>query len=65
MNAFEILSRVIEISNAPVDVERRLKNLVDMLAHRFSLPACALFLWHPQRNRLVLQSWSTVEVTRS
>ena len=58
MNAFEILSRVIEISNAPVDVDRRLKNLVDMLAHHFSLPFCALFLWHPQRGRIVLQTWS-------
>ena len=58
MNAFEILSRVIEISNAPVEVDRRLKNLVDMLAHHFSLPVCALFLWHPQRGRLMLQSWS-------
>jgi cyanate permease len=59
MNAFEILSRVIEISNAPVDVDRRLKNLVDMLAHHFSLSVCALFLWHPQRRRLLLQSWSS------
>ena len=58
MNAFEILSRVIEISNAPVEVDRRLKNLVDMLAHHFSMPVCALFLWHPQRGRLMLQSWS-------
>jgi signal transduction histidine kinase len=58
MNAFEILSRVIEISNAPVDVDRRMKNLVDMLAHHFSLPVCALFLWHPARGRLLLHAWS-------
>ena len=58
MNSFEIVSRVIEISNAPVDVDRRLKNLVDMLAHYFSLPLCALFLWDPQQARLFLKSTS-------
>jgi signal transduction histidine kinase len=58
MNAVEILSRVIEFSNAPVDADRRLKNLVDTLAHHFSVSVCALFLWHPQRGRLLLQSWS-------
>ncbi len=58
MNSFEILSKVIEISNAPVDVDRRLKNLVDMLAHYFSAPLCALFLWDTQQARLVLKSTS-------
>jgi len=56
MNSFEIISRVIEISNAPVDVDRRLKNLVEMLAHYFSLSLCALFLWDPQQGRLFLKS---------
>ena len=51
MNSFEILSKVIEISNAPVEVDRRLKNLVEMLAHHFSLSLCALFLWDPQQAR--------------
>ncbi len=55
MNYFEILSRVIEISNAPVEVDRRLKNLVDMLAHYFSSPHCALFLWEPQQSRVSLK----------
>ncbi|MGA2955731.1 MAG: GAF domain-containing protein [Thermodesulfobacteriota bacterium] len=58
MNSFEILSKVIEISNAPVDVDRRLKNLVDMLAHYFTAPLCALFLWDPQQGRLFLKSTS-------
>jgi signal transduction histidine kinase len=55
MNSFEILSKVIEISNAPVDVDRRLKNLVDMLAHYFSAPLCGLFLWDPEQARLFLR----------
>jgi signal transduction histidine kinase len=58
MKAFEILSRVIEISNAPVEADRRLKNLVDMLAHHFSPSLCALFLWDPQQGRLHLKSLS-------
>jgi two-component system sensor histidine kinase HydH len=58
MNSFEILSRVIEISNAPVDVDRRLKNLVDLLARRVPLPLCALFLWDPQQSRLFLRASS-------
>jgi GAF domain-containing protein len=55
MNSFEILSKVIEISNAPVDLDRRLKNLVDMLAHYFTAPLCALFLWDPEQARLFLK----------
>jgi two-component system sensor histidine kinase HydH len=54
MNSFDILSRVIEISNAPVDVDRRLKNLVDLLARWVPLSLCALFLWDPQKGRLFL-----------
>jgi signal transduction histidine kinase len=56
MNALEILSKVIEISNAPVDVDHKLKRLTDMLAHHFSLPFCALFLWDPQQGRICLRS---------
>ena len=58
MNSFEVLSRVIEISNAPADVDPRLKNLVEILAHHFSAQFCALFLWDPQQARLVLKSAS-------
>jgi signal transduction histidine kinase len=58
MNPFEVLSRVIEITNAPIEVDRRLKNLVDILAHQFSLSLCALFLWDPNQNRFFLKSIS-------
>jgi two-component system sensor histidine kinase HydH len=58
MNSFEILSRVIEISNAPVDIDRRLKNLVDLLARRVPLPLCVLFLWDPRQGRLFLSTSS-------
>jgi two-component system sensor histidine kinase HydH len=55
MNSFEILSKVIELSNAPVDADRRLMRLVDMIAKGFSIPFCALFYWEPQQHRLSLK----------
>lgn len=55
MNTREILSKVIELSNASVDVDRRLSNLVEALAAIFSVPLCALFLWDPQQARLSLK----------
>ncbi len=55
MNAREILAKIIELSNASVDVDRRLMNLVETLAMIFSLPFCALFLWDPQHARLTLK----------
>ena len=55
MNTSEILSRVIELSNASVDVEHRLTNLVDMLATTFSVPFCTLFTWDAQQTRLFLK----------
>jgi two-component system sensor histidine kinase HydH len=58
MKAFEILAQLIEISSAPVEVDRRLKNLVDMMAQHFSLSLCALFLRDPQEGRLHLKSQS-------
>jgi len=58
MNIFEILSKLIEISNAPIEEDRRLKNLMDMLAHYFSLSLCALFVWDPLQGRLSLKSAS-------
>jgi signal transduction histidine kinase len=58
MSPFEILSRVIEITNAPVEVDRRLQNLVGLLAHEFSLSLCALFLWDPNQRRFFLKSVS-------
>lgn len=58
MNPREILTKVIELSNASVDVDRRLANLVDALAVIFSAPVCALFLWDPQQARLSLKASS-------
>jgi len=55
MNARQILSKVIELSNASVDVDRRLSNLVEALAEIFAIPFCALFLWDPQQVRLSLK----------
>jgi signal transduction histidine kinase len=55
MNTYEILSKVIDITNASVDAERRLMNLVETLALIFSVPLCALFLWDPQQARLFLK----------
>jgi two-component system sensor histidine kinase HydH len=55
MNTFEILSRVIELSNAPVDIDRRLMNLAQTLAMIFSVPFCGLFLWDPQKACLTLK----------
>jgi len=55
MNTYEILSKIIDITNASVDAERRLMNLVETLALIFSVPLCALFLWDPQQGRLFLK----------
>ncbi|HSR10111.1 MAG TPA: GAF domain-containing protein, partial [Thermodesulfobacteriota bacterium] len=60
MNSFEILSKVIEISNAPVEVDRRLKNLVNMLAHHFASPVTALLLWDAQQGCLSLKYTSRI-----
>lgn len=55
MNSCEILSKVIELSNAPVDLDRRLMNLLETIAKVFSIPFCALFLWDPHQHRLSLK----------
>ncbi|MDH4264433.1 MAG: GAF domain-containing protein [Deltaproteobacteria bacterium] len=55
MNSREILSRVIEISNAPVDADQRLGHLVDFLSHSFSVPYCALFIRDPREGRVFLK----------
>ena len=55
MNSIEILSRVIELSNAPVDAEQRLGHLMDFLAQSLGIPFCALFLLDPGEERLILQ----------
>jgi two-component system sensor histidine kinase HydH len=55
MNSCEILSKIIELSNAPVDVDRRLMNLIETIARLFSVPFCVLFLWDSHRHRLSLK----------
>lgn len=55
MNSREILSRVIELSNAPVDADQRLGHLVDFLSQTFSIPFCALFIWDPREARVFLK----------
>jgi two-component system, NtrC family, sensor histidine kinase HydH len=55
MNASEILAKVIEMSNAPIEADRRLANLVDTVASIFSIPLCTFFLWEPYEARLVLK----------
>ena len=54
MNSVEILSRVIELSNAPVDADQRLGRLMEFLSQAFSIPCCALFTWDPKEERLFL-----------
>ncbi len=55
MNSSEILSKVIELSNAPVDLDRRLINMMETIASVFSIPFCTLFLWDPHQHRLSLK----------
>ena len=55
MNGYKILSKIIDITNASVDADRRLINVVETLALIFSVPLCALFLWDPQQARLFLR----------
>ncbi len=55
MNSAAILSRLIDLSNAPVDNEQRLRHLLDFLSQTFSIPFCALFGWEPKEGRLFLQ----------
>ena len=55
MNSVEILSRVIELSNAPVDADQRLGHLMQFLSQAFSIPFCAFFTWDPKEERLSLQ----------
>lgn len=55
MNSAEILAKVIEISNASVDLDQRLKQLINTLARTFAFTACTLFLWDARRNHLSLK----------
>lgn len=55
MNGAEILAKVIEISNASVDLDQRLNQLTNTLARTFAFNACALFLWEARGNHLTLK----------
>jgi len=55
MNGAEVLAKVIEISNASVDLDQRLIQLTNTLARTFSFTACALFLWDARRSHLSLK----------
>ncbi|MGQ9694818.1 MAG: GAF domain-containing protein [Thermodesulfobacteriota bacterium] len=55
MNGAEILAKIIEISNASVDLDQRLSQLTNILARTFSFSTCALFLWDARRNHLSLK----------
>lgn len=67
MNSAEILSKVIEIANASVDLDQRLQQLIHLFAKAFSFSFCALFLWDQRQNHLFLkcsypdQAFSKVE----
>lgn len=55
MKSAEILAKIIEISNASVDIDQRLSQLTNILARTFSFSACALFLWDARRGHLSLK----------
>jgi hypothetical protein len=55
IDSYEILSKIIEISNASVDVDRRLMNLANTLTATFDFALCALFLWDSQQTCLSLK----------
>jgi two-component system sensor histidine kinase HydH len=55
MNTLQILSRIIDLSNASVDIDRRLMNLAETLATIFSAPFCGIYLWDPQKACLTLK----------
>ena len=55
MNTTEILSKIIEISTAPVETDRRLANLIDALGQIFGVSFCGLFFLESHRNRLHLR----------
>ena len=55
MDRFEILSKVIETSNASVDVDRRVENLIQLVASVFRFPLVTLFLWNARQETLDLR----------
>jgi two-component system, NtrC family, sensor histidine kinase HydH len=55
MKTTEILAKVIDLTTAPVEMERRLANLAGALAQAFSASFCGIFFWDPHRGRLHLR----------
>jgi signal transduction histidine kinase len=55
MNTTEILAKIIDISTAPVEMERRLANLTEALAQIFGVSFCGIFFWDEHRGRLHLR----------
>lgn len=55
MDRFAVLSKVIEISNAAVDVDRRLESLIRTVASAFHFPVGTLFLWDARQETLDLK----------
>ncbi len=55
MNTTEILAKIIDITTAPVEMERRLANLVEALTQIFSISFGGIFFWDPPRGRLHLR----------
>jgi hypothetical protein len=59
MDTKEILSKIIEITTAPVEMERRLANLSDALPQLFGVSFVGIFFWDPHRSRLHLRFANT------
>lgn len=55
MNTTEILAKTIEVTAAPVEMDRRLANLTEALAQIFGVPFVGIFFWDPHRRRLHLR----------
>jgi len=59
MNSTEILAKIIDLTTAPVEMERRLANLVETTAQIFDVSFCGIFFWDAQRGRLHLRFANT------
>ncbi|MBP1712072.1 MAG: sensor signal transduction histidine kinase, partial [Deltaproteobacteria bacterium] len=55
MNTTEILAKIIEITTAPVEMDRRLANLSDALVQIFGVSFIGIFFWDQHRGRLHLR----------
>jgi len=55
VKADEILARVIELSNASVNINQRLGQMTNVIARALPVPFCALFLNEPKKTLLILK----------